>query len=132
MGKYSKHPVTLLLALGALLMIVGNLMGWYKAPEGVDLATLVDNGNQVIVIVVAGLLGLLVTYFAAQNGSKGLMALDLLFALVGLSVFALNAPSQNGLDALGVGMSAGFQIGMLGALLFLIMSIAGLVVYKRA
>lgn len=126
---YSKHPLTYLMLLGALLMGLGGLFDWYTYPEGMDAVGRTSAHN---VVLVVGVLGLVVTHFAAKGGSKGLMVLNLLFALVGLVVFSQNHVSQAPLlEEVGVGMSGLFMVAMLGALLYLVGVVAGLVKFKK-
>ena len=139
MGTYTTHPVSIVAYVGSILMIVGGFMKWITVAED-SLGGLVAEeissavGTKMTMVWVLGIIALVLAFLASKKGSKGMLGVNLVLALltvVPLSTGYISADDPSAI-LLGLeGMSAGFYLAFIGMLLLLVGSIAGLVMFKK-
>ncbi len=137
MTSSTKHPAILVSALGAVLLIVSGFISWVSISG--DTAAFVKPAldlvsNKMSIAMWLGILSLIVVLVAGMKAMKGLLVLSILFALVGfIFLYTAYIPADDAASKLlGInGMSSGYYVGWVGAVLLLVGNIAAMAMMKK-
>ncbi len=134
--NYLKHPVALLLYIGAILLILSGFFDWISFSAdwtGDFIAAAVSDllAIKMLIVLILGLIILVLGILGAWKGKRGLSVVNLILASVALSIIVTAYVSGSNAELLGIqGMAFGYYFAISGTAIIFITSILALFKFK--